>query len=136
MSGVDNVLEISFDVDVYMNIFDVPTDIFDIPNLLDTTLIIKIISICPVNETIILNEGVKIPGSSRNSTEVVLLWISHKLGNDYSTIRNTTCEESNIGELGEHLHEGKQLTLLSARSLSWDVPLTFLTSRKKLSRVL
>jgi len=73
MSDVDVVLQIAFDIDISTDIFDVLTDIFDIPNLLDTTLIIEIISICTVNETIILNEGVKIPGSSRNSTEVVLL---------------------------------------------------------------
>jgi len=99
-------------------------EILGIPQSINTTLVSEIISICSMNETVLLTEGAKITGSSGNPTEVALLRLVHELGNDYSTIRDTTRGRSDVGEMGEHLHEGKQLTFSSARKLmSWAVPL-------------
>jgi len=90
----------------------------------NSTLISEIISICTMNETVLTTEGDKILGSSGNPTEVALLKLVHEFGNDYRTIRDNTRGRSDVGELGEHLHEGKQLAFSSARKMmSWAVPL-------------
>lgn len=93
-------------------------------NIKNTALISEIISICTMNETVLTIDGGNIAGSSGNPTEVALLKLVHELGDDYRTIRDTTRGRSDVGELVEHLHEGKQLTFSSARKMmSWAVPL-------------
>jgi len=90
----------------------------------NSTLISEVISICTMNETVLTTEGDQIVGASGNPTEVALLKLVHELGNDYRTIRDNTRGRSDVGEMGEHLHEGKQLTFSSARKMmSWAVPL-------------
>jgi len=90
----------------------------------NSTLLSEIISICTMNETVLTIEDDKIAGSSGNPTEVALLKLVHEFGNNYRTIREKTRGRTDVGELGEHLHEGKQLTFSSARKMmSWAVPL-------------
>ena len=94
--------------------------------------IVKTISICTMNESVIGVEDDQEDGtrtetnksSSGNPTEVALLRLVHDLGKDYRAIRNATPGRSDKGELADQLSKGKQLAFTSARKMmSWAVPL-------------
>ena len=52
-----------------------------------------------------------------NPTECALLQLVHELGFDYELIRNSTKGRSGTGVIGEHLSEGKQVSIYSYFSL-------------------
>jgi len=88
------------------------------------SLIINTISINTMNESSLTIEGGKVTGSSGNPTEVALLALVQDMDYDYRVIRNSTPGRSDVGELGESLHEGKLLNFSSGRKMmSWAVPL-------------
>jgi Ca2+ transporting ATPase len=88
-------------------------------------LLTKSISIDTMDETVLdFDSNGKVVGGAGNPTEVALLRLVHDLGKDYRDIRNSTVGRSTMGELAEHLKEGKQLGFSSARKMmSWIVPL-------------
>ena len=88
--------------------------------------IVKTISICTMNESVItLDDEGKEVKSSGNPTEVALLHLVQNLGQNYRAIRNATAGRSDTGELADQLSTGKQVAFTSARKMmSWAVPLT------------
>lgn len=87
-------------------------------------LIMDLVSICTMNETALTIESGNIVKASGNPTEIALLTLVHDVKYDYRTIRNTTKGRSDVGSVGEYLHEGKHINFSSARKMmSWAVPL-------------
>jgi len=89
------------------------------------TLLSNLISICTMNETFLtIDLRNRITGSSGNPTEVALLTLVQEMGCDYRNVRNETRGRSDVGAMGQNLHEGKSLNFTSARKMmSWAVPL-------------
>lgn len=87
-------------------------------------MIVKTISICTMNETVLTIDNNGNAESSGNPTEVALLQCVYQLGHDYRMIRNTTRGRSDGGDLAVYLSEGKQFAFSSKRKMmSWAVPL-------------
>ena len=79
-------------------------------------LVANLISINTMNETSLnFHEteggGKSIASRSGNPTECALLQLVHELGFDYEIIRNNTRGRSGVGELGQYLSEGKQVSM-------------------------
>lgn len=94
------------------------------PNDEAVKMIMNTISICTMNETSLTVEDNQVTKTTGNPTEIALLTLVHCMKYDYRAIRNITKGRSDVGLIGEHLNEGKQINFSSARKMmSWAVPL-------------
>ncbi len=94
------------------------------PNNETIKIIMELISICTMNETSLTIESDTVVKSTGNPTEIALLTFVHETKYDYRAIRNITRGRSDIGSIGEYLHQGKHINFSSARKMmSWAVPL-------------
>lgn len=92
----------------------------------------NIISVDTMNESVVNvdQKSKAIVGSSGNPTECALLELVHDLGYDYKDIRDSTRGRSDVGTIGEHLGEGRQLEFTSARkTMGWAVPIVGSTNK-------
>jgi Ca2+ transporting ATPase len=85
--------------------------------------IMETISICTMNESALVIESEIITKATGNPTEIALLTLVNDTKYDYRAIRKVTRGRSDVGAIGEYLHEGKHINFSSARKMmSWAVP--------------
>lgn len=77
--------------------------------------IADLISIDTMNESVLeisTKNGQRTVSSSGNPTEGALLILVHDIGHDYHDIRVQTRGRSDVGEIGKHLSDGKQVRIM------------------------